>query len=76
MQFAYEIVEFGTGRILGGGLSAPGKFGTAEEFMTRERAELQDLQLQGQMQPGLTWTLREISVEAYKADWLPPEHQH
>lgn len=71
MQFAYEIVEFGTGRILGGGLSLPGKFGTAEEFMIKEREELET-----QVRPGLTFTLREISVEKYKQEQVPPEHKH
>jgi hypothetical protein len=68
MQFAYEIVEFGTGRVLGGDLSQPGKFGSAEEFMTIERAELEKL-----ARPGQTFTLREISVEQYKREQLPQE---
>lgn len=71
MQFAYEIVEFGTGRVLGGGLSQPGKFGTAEEFMIKERAELEQLARPGQM-----FTLREIPVEQYKREQLPPGHNH
>jgi len=69
-QFAYEIREFGTERLLGGGCSFPGKFETAEEFLASERLSLENRI--PPMTPGLTFTLREIPIEQYMAELHPP----
>jgi hypothetical protein len=72
-RFAYEIREFGTDKLLGGGCSKEGAFETAAQFMESEYRALENSI--PPMRAGLTFTLREIPVAQYMAELHPP-HEH
>ena len=61
MRFAYNVIESGTERILGGGISKEGLFDTAHDYMAAEILTWQAANYQH-----LNFDLVEISEEEYR----------